>query len=312
MKSMLENVRNTAVATVYGGLILAAMGLVCRGQALSAAETGQTPNQPQAKIHAGTPWNLRIKPTAGHKGGVLFLPGVQLHEGPGRTGAAGAAGHAHRLDPKTGIYEMSAIPLNDAYEPAARPPENPTETSSQHLSEKTMAAFARAASEGKWQEVIDLMNIEEEVLLWPVPRLALGHAMLATNRNNESLVLFASASGPVECAHGMTGRSGCGRAIRKAPPPTTCMATLSPGWERPPTPSRCSRWLLRSSIRTTIWQSMLGVQLYALTGKHNAAMLDLAKVIELAPEFVDGHASLGAIWVARSASEGAVDAYERR
>jgi tetratricopeptide (TPR) repeat protein len=254
-------------------------------------------------LQGGTsiPWNLRLAGRPGHSGNLFLSPAGQLHEGPGATGAAGAAYHWHPLDRRTGNFAAATIPLTRALQAIDPLPDLASETS---VSAPNLPGLQVAAARGDWPVIVDLLGANPDSLLRPLERILLGHALLASNRLDEAATLLA---GVTQKPALVAWRQWTEQLAESHP------ASLAAHYLYGDALARLGRWdeaevEFTRAPRFLLARNARGV-LYAARGRHDEALIDLSDVAAAHPNFADGHATLGGLWVLQRASQGAVDAY---
>lgn len=287
------------------------------------AQTGDGPPRSDGPAMS---WNLKVAPTPGHTGNVLLRPDGQLHEGPGQTGLDEAVNHWHPRDLKTGELEQPGIPLDKNGGPireadrvrggvspstqAATPDRQPSEELLRRWTASVTPPLEAALLAQRWEKLAESLVAPEEALLSPVIRLLLGHACLALNRNNESFALLLSSSA-AEIDRDAWRRWTSDFIARHPDNPVALYVSADAH-------ARCGEWeaalplLNRALEQADDFALALDARavVYAALEQWDAAKRDLWQLTEHAPEFVDGHLSLGTLWVQRTAPEGAQAAFE--
>lgn len=249
-------------------------------------------------------WNLILPPSpdGSHSGRILVTPAGHWHEGPGYTGQPDAVYHFHPRDEHTGGLGPG-VPVRQDGELLG---EVTGSTQPAPIDSHVEAAVVA----GNWQRVAEAIAAQAEPLTSPIAQFLLGHAFLALNRNNESFLLLWTAGSPAQ---------------RQAWVQWTTELT-----RRRPT-SAVARYLHGDALaRLQQWEEAIGefdaalrlkpalflarnarALVYAVLQRWAKAGTEFTRVTEQAPDFVDGHLSLGTYWVVRRAPEGAQQAFER-
>jgi tetratricopeptide (TPR) repeat protein len=162
----------------------------------------------------------------------------------------------------------------------------------------------------RWGAVAKALAGKEEAALSPIARMVLGHAHLATNRNNESLVLFWSSMS--YRAHCQAWHAWTGELLRRHP--DSAMASYLQGdalarLGRHEQAARAFDAALARDPKLHLARHARGV-LRCAQGDLEAALVDLVTATKGAPQLSEAHASLGALWVRWRAPEGAKRAYD--
>lgn len=289
---MLRNIMHCRVAVLIAGAILV-MAL------------------PWASGGSEIPWNLRGSPSrdGSHTGRMLLTPESHVHEGPGHSALQEAVYHLHIRDPESGALgpgiplDLQGAALGQASMPqslAKSPPPG---------NEGIDSSVEEALLTGDWRSVVRALDGQNEPLGSPVAQLLLGHAYLALNRNNESvLLLWTSAGGAQHRAWEAWTRDFLKRY------PTSAVAHYLHGDSQ----ARLRKWdraiarfteALRLQPTFAMARNARGI-VRAAREQWDEAMGDLGTVTQQTPSFADGHLSLGTLWIQRRAPEGALQAFE--
>jgi len=269
-------------------------------------------------------WNVQLTPSAGASLNLLFLPQGVLWASPTGGVAPAAPYQFYRLDPYTGIHELTPIPLDHLLQPQALPRTVVPNTSLQEpMPSRIDLPLREAVASGNLPKVIDLVGANPDAILWPVPRLLLAHACLAKNRNNEATTLFASVTQKrALVAYGTWTRE----LVRTYPD------SAAAHYFRADALARLQRWgeaeaefnsamamdppWLPKNARALVYAAR-AVQEKTVDRKasdkfRNQAFTDLMELTITAPEVADIHANLGAVAVELlRAAKGAEKAYQR-
>ena len=167
-----------------------------------------------------------------------------------------------------------------------------------------------AALAEKWQLVADQCGPNEKLTSSPVLRAIKGHALLALNQNNESLLLFLSISEDSVC---MTWRKWTESFSSRYS--TNAVAHYLKGDAL----ARCGNYdlALKSFAQALKYKPNFALALnargviYAHRKQWNEALADFEKACAIAPKFADAHASLGNLLLLKKAPSGAVDCFNK-
>jgi tetratricopeptide (TPR) repeat protein len=161
----------------------------------------------------------------------------------------------------------------------------------------------------KWEAVRTTLTADNSKARDPVARLLAGHACLATNRNNEAMVLFSTLREP-EAAQ--TCVNWAQQFAKEHPDSAVAHYLMGDALARA---GQLKSALVSFDRALTIDSgdvlalSARGVA-RAISGEQNGALEDLAKATTLRPDFADAHANLGGLWVMRRAVSGAMASFD--
>ncbi|GEM_PF-6213556 len=172
------------------------------------------------------------------------------------------------------------------------------------------AEIEKAALAEKWQLVADLCGPNEKLTSSPVLRAIKGHALLALNHNNESLLLFLSISDDSVC---MTWRKWTESFSSRYS--TNAVAHYLKGDAL----GRCGNYdrAIKSFAQALKYKPNFALALnargaiYAYKKQWNEALADFEKACTIAPKFADAHASLGNLLLLKKAPSGAADCFNK-
>ncbi|MBM3236666.1 tetratricopeptide repeat protein [Candidatus Poribacteria bacterium] len=164
--------------------------------------------------------------------------------------------------------------------------------------------------EQKWEQVRGVLTVDDSKASDPVARLLVAHASLATNRNNEAMLLFLSLREPdaanacVNWAQQFTKNHSdsavahylMGDALARAGQLKEALTSFYRA--------------LKIDSNDVLALNACGVA-SAVNGNLDGALEILAKATTLRPDFADAHANLGALWVMLRVSSGAKTSFDR-
>jgi tetratricopeptide (TPR) repeat protein len=256
-------------------------------------------------------WNLVLAGTPGHTGKILLLPTGQLHQGPGSTGVAAAGHHWHPLDPTTGIYVLSAIPLGESLQPIGAVPVTVPDTTSQgFIPEPLGTPLWESLASSDWRRVVGTIAASPESLLYPIPALVYAHGMIALNRTNDAVTLSASVKQQLAL---VAWSDWTGKFLENYPDSAVAPYLVADSH------SRFKNWdraeaefttALRLAPQSSLVRSALAVVQIA-QGKRDQALLGLTEVTRNAPTFADGFINLGNFFIWQRTAEGADAAFQK-
>lgn len=168
----------------------------------------------------------------------------------------------------------------------------------------------KAVLTADWKVVVQQCGSNEELMSLPVLRAIKGHALLALNQNNESLLLFLSVSNDSDRQTWMHWTEQIAQENSN-----NHVAFYLKGDAL----ARLKQWdaaiqnfnkALKFNPEFVLALNARGV-VYSCKKQWNNALEDFEKVCKLAPSFADAYASLGTLLILKKAPEGAFDAFEK-
>lgn len=173
-------------------------------------------------------------------------------------------------------------------------------------SEKSVQAFLSA----DWDTSIELLRSDDRQAQSATARLLLGHALLASNRNNEAYVLFTSVTDRSDLERYL---SYCQKLISDLPSSAFAHYLLGDAFARVGDYDQ-SRRAFDDAIKLDSAKAILYVArgvAHATTGDPDKAILDLSRAIELDSQLADGWLALGVLLTRLGAIDGAEKALAR-
>lgn len=163
--------------------------------------------------------------------------------------------------------------------------------------------------EEKWQALFETLKKDDSLTADPVARLLMGHACLATNRNNESILLFLSAKEEENLSLWSKWTESLLRRHSKNPVALYLSADAKARIGRLEEANEAFTQALRIRNNFALALNARGV-VRVLNNEWDEALIDFYQATTLAPELADAHANLGTYWVIKEVSgTGAVDAF---
>jgi tetratricopeptide (TPR) repeat protein len=168
-----------------------------------------------------------------------------------------------------------------------------------------------AALNADWEMLVEEIAAQQEPLASPVTQFLLAHALLSLNRNNESFLLFWSGNSETQRKAWLEWTS---RLIERNPHNAVAH------YLRGDALARLGEWPLaiedfNNALRlgSNFYLALHARGIARVGAKElDAAMKDLTAVAEdVAPDFVEGHISLGTFWIQVRGKNGAVKAFEQ-
>jgi len=167
-----------------------------------------------------------------------------------------------------------------------------------------------AILKGNWKNVIEFFENDGSKANDPVARLIMGHACLATNRNNPSMLLFLS----VKEERDLKLWSQWAESLLRRYPQNPVALYLSADAKARQSEFKAAIEQLSQAVKIkedfAMAYNSRGV-LHVLNNELDSALLDFYAATKVAPDFADAHANLGSYWVITEASEGALEAFDK-
>ena len=161
----------------------------------------------------------------------------------------------------------------------------------------------------KWQAVFETLKKDDSLTADPVARLLMGHACLANNRNNESILLFLSAKEEEDLNLWSKWTESLLRRHSKNPVALYLSADAKARIGRLDEANEAFTQALRIRNNFALALNARGV-VRVLNNEWDVALIDFYQATTLAPELADAHANLGTYWVINEVSgTGALDAF---
>ena len=161
-----------------------------------------------------------------------------------------------------------------------------------------------------WKEAIETLQRDNKKAHDPVARLVMAHACLATNRNNESMLLFLS----VKDRDGLRLWSEWTESLLKEHSQNPSALYLSADAKLRSGAIEAAKEGFSQALQAkedfALAYNARGV-LHVLTDEWDKALIDFYQATKLAPDFADAHANLGTYWVLKEAPEGAIEAFNK-
>jgi tetratricopeptide (TPR) repeat protein len=162
---------------------------------------------------------------------------------------------------------------------------------------------------GNWEKVFNLLKRDNKEAEDPVAKFIMGHACLATNRNNASLLLFLSAKKEdiklwSEWTNALLKKNSRNPIAlylsADAKARTGKLEEAKEGFKR----------ALQIKEDFALAYNARGV-VRVLTNDWNNALMDFIVSTNLAPNLADAHANLGTYWILKEAAEGALEKFNQ-
>jgi len=160
---------------------------------------------------------------------------------------------------------------------------------------------------GNWEEVIKRLQQNEANARDPLARLIMGHAFLATNKNNESLVLFGSVDAATDLQQWLSHT----RDLTEANPKNhIAHYLLGDAYARLGKYAQASTEFSRAlEIDDGFAMALVGKGVaLASKGEMNNSLLSLTKACSLQPELAEVWAELGVLWIKMAVPEASIEA----
>jgi tetratricopeptide (TPR) repeat protein len=163
---------------------------------------------------------------------------------------------------------------------------------------------------GDWEEVIKILKKDDKKAEDPIARLLMAHAFLATNRNNQSMMLFLSAREKDDLS---LWSEWTNSLLSKHPKHPIALYLSADAKARTGKLEEAIKDLSKAlEIKPDFalaWNARGNI--FILTNKWDDAVGDFMVATRAAPEFADAHASLGTYYVLNEAPDGAIEAFDK-
>lgn len=170
----------------------------------------------------------------------------------------------------------------------------------------SIKAVEAAVLQEQWEQVAKLLeSVSDDVKKSPNPvlRLIKGHACLALNRNNESLCLFLSVTGPDDLEKCRVWAERLAARNSKDAIAHYFKGDMLARLERWDEAIAAFDHELTSHPHHAMLLNARGTA-YCAVGRWDDALVDLTMSTLVDPRFADAHASLGAMWIQRRSGPG--------
>lgn len=163
---------------------------------------------------------------------------------------------------------------------------------------------------GNWEDVFKIIEKDNTKANDPVARFIMGHASLATNRNNASLMLFLS----VKDEGDLKSWSEWTDSLLSKHPSNPIALYLSADAKarrgRLKEAKEGFTQALKIKEDLAIAFNARGV-VQVLTNEWDNALMDFLQATEIAHDFADAYVNLGTYWILKEAPEGALEAFNK-
>jgi tetratricopeptide (TPR) repeat protein len=162
----------------------------------------------------------------------------------------------------------------------------------------------------EWEKARIAVTGDDTLAADPVARLLTGHACLATNRNNEAMLLFMSIRDPEPAGKCVAWVQGLAERHRESAVAQYLMGdALARAGRLDEAIDAFDRSLAIDPGFGLAWNAR-GVA-RAAKGDMDDALMDLTQATRICPDLADAHANLGTYWVLMSVAPGAIQSFDR-
>ncbi len=167
-----------------------------------------------------------------------------------------------------------------------------------------------AILQGNWDEVYKILERDDIKANDPVARLIMAHVCLATNRNNESMLLFLSAKEESDLERWSQWTDSL---LHRHPQSPECMYLSADAEARQGRLEEAARGFTRALDIKEGYPLALNARgvVRVLNEDWDSALMDFLEATRQAPDFADAHANLGTYWLLKEAPEGALEAFNQ-
>jgi tetratricopeptide (TPR) repeat protein len=170
------------------------------------------------------------------------------------------------------------------------------------------SALEAVVLKGNWQEVITTLEKDDQKVSDPVARLLMGHAYLATDKNNESLLLFLSARQDQDLVRWSDWTK---KLLHTSPENPIALYLAADAEARQGHLHAADTLLSRASTNKVALILNARGNVRTLMKRWDEALMDLTAATRLAPKLADAQANLGNYWVMKETADGAIQAFDQ-
>jgi len=168
----------------------------------------------------------------------------------------------------------------------------------------------KAVLKGNWQTVVELLEKDDSKANDPVARLLMGHASLATNRNNAAMMLFLSVKEERDL-QAWTGWTDS--FARKHPQNPIALYLSADAKARTGKLEEAKEGFTQALEIKQAFALALNARgvIHVLTNDWDNAVNDFDQATKMAPELAEAHASFGTYWILRETPDAALEAFTK-
>ncbi|MDI7258596.1 MAG: tetratricopeptide repeat protein [Thermodesulfobacteriota bacterium] len=167
-----------------------------------------------------------------------------------------------------------------------------------------------ALLKGNWEKVIEILKQDDSKANDPVARLIMGHACLATNKNNESMLLFLSLKEDSDLKLWVDWTQSFLGKYSQNPIPLFLSADARARQGR--FKEAIDEFTKAISVKEDFALAYNGRGVArVLNNEWDGALVDFIRAMQVDSKLSDAYASLGNYWVIREAPDGAIEAFNQ-
>lgn len=167
-----------------------------------------------------------------------------------------------------------------------------------------------AVLKGDWNQAMERLKSEDSNAQNPIARLIMGHACLATNRNNQSLLLFLSVEDKNDLDRWLTWSESL---VRHHPQSPIAHYLLGDAKARMGNLDGAIEEFNQSLKRDEEFALALNSRgvIYTIMNKVDEAVIDLSSATQIRPDLADAWANLGSLYILQEAPQGALEVFDK-